>query len=259
MDEQILKLLNKTFLLAAILVVGLLVFMTGQLFYQIKVADQQNQNQITVSGQGKVYAKPDIAEVSLGVTAQGKTVAEATQSGNTKMTSIIDAVKSLGVDAKDIQTTNYNLSPVYDYDVQPLMYSYYPVKGSQTIVGYKLDQQAQVKIRDFEKIADVLQQATNKGANLVGNLQFTVDNPEQYKEQARAEAIKQAKANAQNLAKTSGITLGKLINVYENYYPNYDLKAMGLGGGMAESAPAPSIEPGQQEINITINLTYLVK
>ena len=90
-------------------------------------------------------------------------------------------------------------------------------------------------------------------------MQFTIDNPEQFREQARAKAIAQAKSNAQNLAKESGVNLGKIINVYEGYnsYPAAynSVKAMGV----TESAPVPTIQPGQQEIDVTINLTYQVK
>ena len=93
-----------------------------------------------------------------------------------------------------------------------------PVTNPNRVIGYTLEQDVQVKIRDFTKIGDILSAATSSGANVVGDLQFTIDNPEQFKEQARAQAIAQAKSNAQNLAKESGLNLGKLINVYENNY-----------------------------------------
>lgn len=250
MDEQTIKFLNKTFTLAAVLVVGVLVFFVGQMFYQSKLLDQQNSNQITVSGEGKVYAKPDVALISLGVTTTGPTVADVTKKNTDKMNAVIEAVKNLKIDEKDIQTTNYSLTPLYNWTE----------KLGNIFQGYTLSQNVQVKIRDFTKIGDVLSQATIKGANLVADLQFTIDNPEQFREQARAKAIEQAKANAQNLAKESGVRLGKLINVYENSnsYPVV-YNAMGKGGGVAESAPVPTIQPGQQEIDITISLTYQVK
>jgi uncharacterized protein len=269
MEEQIIKLLNKTFILASVLVVGVLVFFVGEMIYQNKSLDQQNNYQITVSGQGKVYAKPDVALVSLGVTTDGATVADVTKSNTDKMNAVIDAVKALGVDEKDIQTTNYNLTPVYEdtYNV-PMMSSVdvnvkiMPVRTGSTLKGYKLGQNIQVKIRDFTKVGDVLSQATAKGANVAGDLQFTIDNPEQFKEQARAQAIAQAKTNAQNLSKESGVKLGKLINVYENYiYPSYSsIKSTGVGmtTDSSSSVPAPTIQPGQQEIDVTINLTYKV-
>lgn len=253
MDEQTIKFLNKIFMLAAILVVGVLVFFVGQMIYQNRSLDLQNSYQVTVSGEGKIYAKPDVAIVNLGVTTQGSTVVDATKSNTDKMNAIISAIKNLNIDDKDIQTTNYNLSPQYNWTE----------KTGNIFQGYTLDQNIQVKIRDFTKIGNVLSQADADGANLVGDLQFTIDNPEQYKEQARAKAIDQAKANAQNLAKESGISLGKLINVIEgnsNPYPiMYNSMEKSAGGGLAAPLAAPVVQPGQQEIDMTINLTYQIR
>lgn len=252
MEEQTIKLLNKTFLLAAILVVGVLVFFVGQMVYQSKALDQQNSNQITVSGEGKVYAKPDVAIVNLGTKTTGLTVAAVTKSNTDTMNAVIDAIKALKIDEKDIQTTNYSLLPNYNYTEY----------AGRIFEGYVLTQNVQVKIRDFTIIGDVLSQATAKGANLVGDLQFTIDDQEQVKEQARAKAIVQAKAKAENLAKESGITLGKLINVFETSSPYpimYSSMAKGMGGATPDAIAIPTVQPGQQEINVTINLTYRVK
>ncbi len=251
MEEQTVKFLNKSYILAVILVLGILVFFVGQMVYQSRILDQQNMNQITVSGEGKIYAKPDIALIDLGVATQAVTVADVTKNNTNKMNAVLDAVKGLEIDEKDIQTTNYNLTPLYNYTQD----------SGRVFQGYTLSQNIQVKIRDFTKIGDVLSKATTAGANLVGDLQFTIDNPEQFKEQARAKAIEQAKANAQNLAKESGIGLGKIIDVYESSspYPVAYEYANALGASDMKSTQAPAIQPGQQEINIAINLTYQVR
>jgi uncharacterized protein YggE len=249
-SEQTTKFLNKVFILATILVLGVLVFFVGQMIYQVKSLDQQNANQVTVSGEGKVYAKPDVAIISLGVTTTGTTVAEVTKNNTDKMNAVIAAVKNLKIDEKDIQTTNYSLTPLYNYTEA----------AGRVFQGYTLNQNIQVKIRDFTKIGDVLSQATTNGANLVGDLQFVIDNPEQFREQARAKAIEQAKANVKNLAKESGIKLGKLINVYENNYSPSPIMYSAMGkGGAAPEAAVPTVQPGQQEIDVTISLTYQVK
>lgn len=273
MEEQTVKFLNRVLMLAQILIVGVLVFIVGQLILQNKSVDIQNQNQITVSGQGKVFVKPDVALVSLGVTTTASTVADVTASNTTKMNAVIQVIKDLKIDEKDIQTTNYSLTPVYSNTILPayngvMMQSSgsaggsaigMPIRTGSTLTGYKLEQDVQVKIRDFTKIGDVLAKSTSAGANLVGDLQFTIDSPEQFREQARAKAIAQAKTNAQNLAKESGINLGKLINVYEGYSSPVMYSAKAMGGGIADSsAPVPVIQPGQQEIDVTINLTYRV-
>lgn len=251
MDEQILKLLNKSFLLASVLVVGVLLFFIGQLVYESKVIDLQNNYQITVSGEGKIYAKPDVALVNLGVATEGSTTADVIDRNTKKMNAVIQAVKDAGVDEKDIKSTTYNLSPLYNWTEA----------AGRVFQGYTLQQNIQVKIRDFTKIGEILNKATSSGANLANDLQFTIDDPEQFREQARTEAINQAKEKAKNLAKESGIKLGKIINVYENYnsYPvSYDL-LKGYGGAATESAPVPTIESGQQEVTITINLTYQIR
>jgi len=255
MDENLKQfdLSNRFFMLIVILVLGVLVYFVGQMFYQQKMIEQQNNYQITVSGEGKVYAKPDIALVNLGVTTQGSTTEDVITKNTEKMNATIKAVKDMGVEDKDVQTTTYSLSPLYNYTEA----------AGRIFQGYILEQDVQVKIRDFEKVGEILQKATSAGANLTGNLQFTIDDPEQFKQEARAKAIEQAKSNAENLAQTSGIKLGKIINVYENYsYPvAYDsYSKLGMGGGISETAvPSPIIQPGQQEIEITINLTYQVK
>ena len=98
---------SRFFRLIAILVLGILIFFVGEMVYQSKLLSQQNQNQITVSGEGKVYAKPDVAIISLGVSTEGTTVADVIKRNTEKMNAVIDAVKKLGVEEKDIQTTKY--------------------------------------------------------------------------------------------------------------------------------------------------------
>ena len=252
MDEQMSKFLNKVYILAIVLVAVLALSLLSTMGFQRETLDHQNQDQITVSGTGKVYAKPDVAIINLGVTTTGTTVADVINKNSEKMNAVIEAVKKLGVEEKDIQTTNYNLYPQYNYT---------EARG-RLFEGYTLDQNVQVKIRDFTKTGSILAKATDMGSNLVGNLQFTIDDADQFKQEARAKAIEKAKANAKNLAEKSGISLGKIVNVYENsnsYAPMmYDSKMVsGMGG--AETSVTPTIAAGQQEIEITINLTYLVK
>jgi uncharacterized protein YggE len=106
------ELSDRFFMLIAILVLGILIYFVGQMVYQFKYLDQQTINQITVSGEGKAYVKPDIAKVSLGVETTGLTTAEVIEKNTAKMNAVIKAVKDQGVEEKDIQTANYSLSPL---------------------------------------------------------------------------------------------------------------------------------------------------
>jgi hypothetical protein len=252
MEQETIKFLNKTFNLSLVLVLGILVFLGSLVFYQFKNLDQQNMNQISVSGEAKVYAKPDIALVNLGVKTTALTTEETISKNTEKINAVIKAVKDLGIEEKDIQTTRYNLYPLYNFTED---------KG-RVFEGYTLEQNISIKVRDFSKAGEVIQKTTSAGANLVGNLSFTIDDTETYRAQARLEAIKKAKEKAEKLAEEAGIKLGKIINVYENnYYPKYvSDQAVGLGGaGEIEMTIAPSIQPGEEEITVNVNLVYRIK
>jgi len=249
MEQETIKFLNKTFMMAAVLVVGVLVFFVGQMVYQSKLIGIQNQNQVTFSGEGKAVVKPDIALVSFGVKTEAVKSVDAVNQNNQKMNEVIKAVKEAGVEAKDIQTTSYNLYPVYDYTERGSIFK-----------GYSLEQNISVKIRNLDNVNDILDKATSSGANTVGQLSFTVDDMEKVKSEAREKAIAQAKQKAETLSRQSGLKLGKLISVSEGYSP-YPQPLYGMGGASnaMEKSIAPDIQVGQSEVNITVSLTYQVK
>ena len=252
MEEEIKKIefSNRVFILVAVLIIVVAISYLGQMMYQFSSLPQNYPQEITITGEGKVFVKPDIALVSLGVKTEAKKSVDAVNKNNEKMNAIIIAVKDLGVDEKDIKTSAYNLYPVYDY-----------TEAGRVFIGYSLSQQISVKIRDFNKISDILDKATLEGANTIGDLQFTVDDLEKARADAREKAIEQAKAKAFVLAGQAGLRLVKLINISEGYasspQPMY-----GMEGGinaLKEVSVAPDIQPGQSEINTTVYLTYRVK
>ncbi|MFZ4631780.1 MAG: SIMPL domain-containing protein [Patescibacteria group bacterium] len=214
-----------------------------------------NQERFSVNGSGTVYAKADIANLEVGLkTGAKKTAAEATVEGTNKMNDIISALKTLGIEDKDIKTSNYSLSPVYNYTNE---------KG-QELVGYEVTQNLTLKIRDLSKIGDVISKTTEKGANQIGNVSFTIDDEFALKNQARELAIKKAQEKAALIAKQSGLKLGELKGVYENAdqgqpimmsYSNAKMDSAAIGGGIT----SPSIQSGQNEIKVDVTLTYEVK
>lgn len=248
------ELSNRFFYLITILIIGIVASYLGTLIYQFKNLPQNYPQQISVTGEGKAYAKPDIALVNLGVHSEATKSQDAVDKNNTIMNDIIKAVKDLGIDEKDMKTTSYNLSPLHDY-----------TQKGRVFKGYSLDQQLQVKIRNFEKISDVLDKASSLGANTIGDLQFTVDNPETARAEARAKAIEQAKEKAVSLFAQSGLKMGKLVNVYEGGfggcgYGGCTVPTYGMGRALDKTASvAPEIQPGQSEINTTVTLTYWIK
>ncbi len=213
----------------------------------------ETKNTITVSDKGEVYAKPDLALTDFSVITEKKTVAEAMSENAEKMNAVIDFIKEQGVEDKDLKTTGFNIYPRYEwYGVT----QFYP-QGRRVLVGYEVQQSLEVKIRDMEKIGDIIQGATDAGANQVGDLQFTIDNQDEFKKQARGQAIEKAKNKAEELASQLGVKLVRITNFSESgvipYYYGFE-KAVGMGGG--EEAPAPEIETGENKIEITVSITY---
>ncbi len=254
--------------LAVIIVIA--IFLVGYIVYAFDTLPQNTPHEITVSGDGKAYVKPDIALVTFGVTTQALKSQDAVNQNNTKMNAIIAAIKTLGVADKDIQTTLYNLTPVYDYP-RILMPAVSTTKrpgiasapvymnGERVFSGYLLEQQISVKVRDFSKITDVLDKATSNGATNVGDLQFTIDNPEKIQAEARAEAITKAKQKLQDIVSQSGLQVGKLVNISEGYNNPQPMYAQAVGAMNTGVSVAPQIQPGQQEVDSSVTLTYQVR
>jgi hypothetical protein len=212
------------------------------------------QYTITISGEGKVTATPDIANVSMGVQTESKTVKDAQTENNDKMNVIIKAIKDLGVDAKDIKTENYSVYPKYNYN---------SVNGTSNIVGYTVSQSVSIKIRDLDKVGSILAKGGELGANTVGGVNFTVDNPDKLKSEARQKAIDNAKEKAASLFKNLGVQVGRIVSFDEfgasGVMPMYTDKAYGMGGGAPTAVPAPDIQPGSTEITSNVNLTFEIK
>lgn len=221
-------------------------------------------NTVSFTGEGKILATPDVAAISFSIVTEAKTSKEAQNQNSEKSKKVVDFLKSQGIDDKDIKTTGYNVYPQYGYSKPcPLGVpenSYYPCVGEQKITGYQVNQSFEVKVRDLEKVSTILDGLVVAGANQVNNLGFKVDNEEKLKEQAREMAIKDAKKKAETLEDELGINLGKIVNYDEGgYYPVYFKAEMtrdqagGYGGG------GPSVPVGENEIIVSVTITYQVK
>lgn len=212
----------------------------------------RDRDTIVINGEGKVTAKPDLARIDLGVQTDGTTVKDTQTKNTQKMNDIINAMKTLGIDAKDIQTTNYSIYPRTDWN-----------NGKTTIIGYTVSQNVTVKIRDLDKIGDAIGKAGDLGANQVGGIQFTIDDPTSLQDDARGKAIADARKKAEQLASQLGLTIVKVVTFSENqggYQPPYPVmydKAM--GGVAAEAAPSPRIESGSLDVSSSVSVTFEVR
>ncbi len=228
----------------------------GGLYVTGKFVETRHMDQftITVQGQGKINAVPDIATLNFGVqTDRQKTADVAMQMLTERMTKVIESIKSAGVEEKDITTQYLSLNPSYDWN-----------EGKRIDQGFEASQSLMVKVRDLQKISAVLDAAVKAGANQAGSVGFTIDDPEQLKEQARAKAIEDAEMKAKKLASDLGIRMGKLQGFWEdqsyNGGPMMRVEAMdsGAGGYGGGGTMAPPVPAGEQEVLVNVNLTYKI-
>jgi uncharacterized protein YggE len=210
------------------------------------------QRSLNVSGTGMVYLTPDIAYINIGVHSETQTAAEAV-SDNTKQTQqVVDALKAAGVDAKDIRTSNFSIWPNTQYD---------PQTNTKLGTTYVVDNTVFVTVRKLEDLGTLLDAAVKAGANNVNSIQFDVADKTAAIKQARDEAVKDAKTQAEELAKSAGVTLGSLQNVnFSDNVPSPIMQAYGKGGGggAAEAAAVP-INPGTMTLTVNVNLTYEIR
>jgi len=240
-------------LIDVVLVVVIALGFVGVKAFSRYAGSLQPGRTISVSAEGKSVVVPDIAKINFGVVAEGKDPV-ALQKNNTKMADAIKSLKEAGIADKDIKTTQYNLSPRYRYDDK---------LNRSFIDGYILNQSAEVKIRDFAKISDILARLTKLGVNEISQVSFDVDDQDAYLDAARKEAFEKARAKAEMMAKANGTSIRRVVTFSENtggypiYYRALESK---VGGGMGgDLPPAPQIEPGSQEITVNVNVVYEIR
>lgn len=205
------------------------------------------RNSISISETGEVYAKPDLAVVNFSVINEAETVAEAMSENSERMNKVIEGMKAEGIEDKDLKTISFNIYPRYEYDED---------FRNRTLVGYEIVQQLQVKIRDVEKIGQIIEKGTSTGANDVGELRFTIDNEDELKKQARAQAVEKAKVKAQELASQLDVKLGKVVSFNESFYVPYYQGGIYLEESVGKGGAAPDIETGENKITASVNIVY---
>lgn len=209
----------------------------------------QPVNSVTASGQGKVYAEPDVASMQFGVTVNGgkakTTLVDASKVAN----KIIAALKKQGVKAEDIQTSGVSIYPQQNER-----------GGKIVITGYQASISVDAKLRDIEKVGDVIEAASNAGANTVNGPTFEISEDSDQRGQAIEKAVAAAKKNAEAMAKAAGKTLGDVISVTSSNVsvPVPMMRTEMMYGAAADAAKVP-IEAGQLEVSADVTVMFELK
>lgn len=204
------------------------------------------EERISVLGTGKVVMSPRVARFTAGVTITSGSVSEAMNQEKQITKNIISSLKDSGVADKDIRTTNFS--------VWPQTSDYYEENIRKTkITGYSVSNNVEVKVREIERVSDILGKVIATGANNVYGLSFGADEPEEQEKEARDKAVEEARQKAEGLARAASRRLGKIVSISEGNIPytfNYSA-ADGRGGG-----GGPAVETGSLEVSQTVTVVF---
>jgi uncharacterized protein YggE len=213
---------------------------------------------LSVSGQGKISASPDVADIDVGVVAEAQTARDALSANNEAMATLTDRLKQLGVAAKDIQTTNINLNPRYAQPPrpQPGQVRQQQEEFTPRIIGYTVTNSVRVIVRDLDTLGELLDAVVSAGANQMNGISFRVEQSEKLLDEARTRAVADARRKAEQLAGELGMVLGSPIQVVEGggfMPPPQPMMGRAMMMAAAESVP---VSPGEQELSVSVSIIF---
>lgn len=210
----------------------------------------QDRN-ITVSGTGIAYSAPDVAKIDFGVRSTARNLADSQKANADAIAKIKNDLAPYEIKPEDIQTINYNINPDYIY-----LPSQKP-----TLSGYSTYHFLRLTMRKLDLVDAILQTLGNSGATDISQINFTIENLADVKNDAREKAIASAKDMATQLANLSGAKLGKVIAIKEvtaTADPNSPQSIDGMGGG-GGTGGGPGVEQGSLSVTSNVTLTYSLK
>jgi uncharacterized protein YggE len=207
------------------------------------------EHTLSVSGTGSVKVKPDVADVTVGVTIQRDTAGDAAQDAANVMDAVITAIRALGIAEEDIQTSSLSLSPIYDYDRSPYR-----------LVGYTATNLVTVTVRDITQSGPVIDAATGAGATDVNSIAFRLEDHTAAEAEAREQAVLAARAKADTIVAAAATQITGIISIAETSAPiPYPVFYGRDAAGAAEDAAAPTpVLPGTVEISVTVSIVYSI-
>lgn len=203
---------------------------------------------VTVTGTGEAQAPPDQAEINAGVQSLADTVIAASRNNEQKVARIMDALAGVGINPSDIGTTDYSIWAQQNFE-----------NGRASVTGYQVSNVVVVTIKDIAKVGDVLAAVTNAGANTVHGIRFSVSDTDALETEARERAMADARRRAGSLAGLAGVEVGEVITLSTDAGPGYGPVVMEAAAMRAsDSAPRPTIMPGQQHVSVQVRVTYAI-
>ncbi|MEW5962483.1 MAG: SIMPL domain-containing protein [Pseudomonadota bacterium] len=212
-----------------------------------RAEEKAMQRTVTVSASGQVAVKPDLARISTGVTTEAATAREAMSRNSEAMGKLIAGLKSAGVAAEDIQTSELAVGPRYSN----------PRDGkAPSIIGYQVTNQVRIAARDLARLGEVLDQLVSLGANQIGGLSFEASTAETARDEARRQAVANALRRAKLYAEAAGAKVGQVLTISEE---TAHVVPRGMAMARAASAEAAPIEEGVLQLEARVTITYALE
>lgn len=244
----------KTGLTAALLIVGA-VSMTAcagrsaGMTDTIKVQNVEN-NVISVSSREQVKVEPDMAEIVYSVYSQASDAQTCQTQNNTDLDEVLELLKSQGVENASIQTSNYGLNPIYNWE------------QGKTISGYEMTTAVTVTDIPIDQVGTILSESVDAGVNTIDSVSYLASNYDEAYQKALAKAVEAAKVKAQAMAAAGGCTLGKVVNIQEfGDYQQARYNGYSSRGAVKEemAVAGMGVMPGQVEIEANITVEFSIE
>jgi uncharacterized protein YggE len=220
--------------------------LTGALFVAPAAAEDAPPPMISVTGEATIAVPPDLAVIDGGVTSEAKTAREASEANNTAMGKVLLALKSAGIDEKDVQTSRLSLQPQYAPQTRP---------GPNVISSYRASNRVTIRLRDVTKVAGTIDTLVSAGANEIGGINFTVEKASKLLDDARAQAVADARRKAEIYAAAAGVTLGAPLGISEQGSASPPVV---FGKMRAAMAPAP-VAQGEETLQVSVSVSWAIK
>ena len=218
-------------------------------------SDEAPYPRIMVSGEGSVDVAPDMAVLSLMVTREAATARAALDANASAMNNVLAAMREQGIAERDLQTSQFSIQPRYHYPKQS--------SGEQRppkIVGYTVRNGLTVRVRDIDKVGEVLDTSVTLGVNEGGNILFTNNDPASVITLARTNAMHDAMAKANTLAQAAGVKTGKLLEISEqSYRPRPMPMARTEMTMMSADSGGLSVAAGENTYKVTVNVSFAIE
>jgi len=208
----------------------------------------ENLKLISVSGQAEIRVKPDVAIVSFGVETNAPTAQEAQAANTALMTKVVSSLQESGISKEDIQTSNFSLYPVYEWEGEK-------PNPRQVLAGYRCNNTVTARIKDLARVGDIIDGAVKSGATNVGGISFGLLSPEAFQSQVLAQAVKDARTKAEIMASAAGVSITGIQKISDGYVSVDEGRMMALPK-LADAAGSTPIESGSVVVRASVRIDF---